>query len=146
MEGFFLTKSVIPAPIVEAHRSALYWVNREPPFALHVDAPSNELDRLLRSNGVSSAEFLTAWNPYGVEASPEKNASANAEMVGQLMSAGKQVVAGFGVAEDGSAPGEESVLALDLSLDEARQIGTHFKQNAIVWIGEDAVPRLILVR
>lgn len=141
-----MTKSVIPALTVQAYRSTLYWVNCESPFAFRVGVPSAELDRLIRSNCVSSAAFLTAWNPCSVEASPEKNASANAEMIGQLEAAGKQVIPGFGVAEDGSAPGEVSVLALDVSLDEARQIGTHFKQNAIVWIGEDAVPQLILLR
>lgn len=67
-------------------------------------------------------------------------------MVRELESVGKQVIPGFGVAEDGSAPGEESVLALNVSLDEAREIGNHYKQNAIVWIGEDAVPQLILLR
>jgi hypothetical protein len=33
-----------------------------------------------------------------------------------------------------------------LALEPARVIGTHFDQDAIVWVGADAVPLLILLR
>lgn len=141
-----MTISVIPESTVQAYRSTLYWVRQEPPFALRVGVWSPELGRLFQANGVTCGAFLTAWNPCGVEAPMAENASANAKMVGQLEAGGKRVVPGFRVAEDGSAPGEESALALDVSLEEARQIGTDFKQNAIIWIGEDLVPELILLR
>ena len=31
-------------------------------------------------------------------------------------------------------------------LDDARSIGRHFNQDAIVWVGADATPQLILLR
>ena len=36
--------------------------------------------------------------------------------------------------------------ALGLALEPAKTIGTHFNQDAIVWVGPDAVPQLILLR
>ncbi len=35
---------------------------------------------------------------------------------------------------------------LGLPLEEARALGNEFEQNAIVWSGPDAVPKLILLR
>ena len=43
-------------------------------------------------------------------------------------------------------PGEVSYLILGLTLDAAKTLGTRLEQNAIVWSGADAVPRLILLR
>jgi hypothetical protein len=43
-------------------------------------------------------------------------------------------------------PGEPIFLSLLLVLDEAKVIGTQYRQNALVWCGEDAVPLLILLR
>jgi len=42
--------------------------------------------------------------------------------------------------------GEASYLALGLSQEAAEAIGVRFEQNAIVWSGSDAVPRLVLLR
>lgn len=33
-----------------------------------------------------------------------------------------------------------------MSLGAAKAIGTQFEQDAIVWVGPDAVPQLILLR
>jgi hypothetical protein len=41
---------------------------------------------------------------------------------------------------------EASVLALDVSLELGSQYGTIYGQNAIVWAGADAVPKLVLLR
>ncbi|MCX5765118.1 MAG: hypothetical protein NTU67_10940 [Gemmatimonadetes bacterium] len=49
--------------------------------------------------------------------------------------------------EDGSNwPAELSWFALGLTLSAAREIGTTFDQDAIVWADSDAVPQLILLR
>jgi len=42
--------------------------------------------------------------------------------------------------------GEASFLVFGLSLNDATTLCTQFEQNAFVWSGADAVPRLILLR
>ena len=38
------------------------------------------------------------------------------------------------------------VLSLGISLELGSQIGTKYGQNAIVWAGSDAIPKLVLLR
>jgi hypothetical protein len=46
----------------------------------------------------------------------------------------------------GTWPGEKSFLVLGLDLETAIRLGREFRQNALVWADEDAIPRLILLR
>ncbi len=57
-----------------------------------------------------------------------------------------RVIEGAGAAPTSGRQEEESFFALGLDLDAARDLGTRYKQDAIVWVGEDAVPKLILLR
>jgi hypothetical protein len=43
-------------------------------------------------------------------------------------------------------PAEKSFFVPELDLNTARALGRQFNQNAMVWIGNDAIPRLILLR
>ena len=57
-----------------------------------------------------------------------------------------RVFAGAGRDLAGTWPEESSFVVLGLDLDAARALGREFSQNAIVWAGNDAVPRLVLLR
>lgn len=43
-------------------------------------------------------------------------------------------------------PAEKSFFVLSLDLNASKSLGRQFNQNAIVWISNDAIPRLILLR
>jgi hypothetical protein len=45
-----------------------------------------------------------------------------------------------------TAWGEPSFLVLGVSLETARELGVRHEQNAIIWVGSDAVPQLVLLR
>ena len=71
------------------------------------------------------------------------------------LSSGTSIVRDDGNPGSGSAAGgekgtdwaaEESYFALGLALETAKAMGTHFDQDAIVWVGADAEPQLILLR
>jgi Protein of unknown function (DUF3293) len=46
----------------------------------------------------------------------------------------------------GAWPPELSFFALGISERAARDLGRRFDQDAVVWAGADAVPRLLLLR
>ena len=46
----------------------------------------------------------------------------------------------------GAWPEEKSFLALGVGEDTARKLGNRFRQDAVVWVRSDAVPRLLLLR
>jgi hypothetical protein len=113
---------------------------------LNIGKRSARLAAMFTSSGVACGAFLTAYNPRGAIQSDEANERRHAELASMLHDQGLQTIEGSG-SEDGTEwPAEKSYFALGLQLDAAKQIGRHFDQDAIVWVGSDAVPQLILLR
>lgn len=76
------------------------------------------------------------------------NQEASAHLFGRLhslMGPGR-IIEGEGLDSSGKWPAEKSFLALGLDLETSSALGREFGQNAIVWAGVDAIPRLILLR
>lgn len=132
---------------IDAYRQAQYRVRgTDGNFDLRIDRPSPDLKALYGAMDVGSAAFLTAYNPLGSAHASEANERAQADLTAKLEDAGVTFLHGIGLDPAGIWDGEPSVLALNVSLPAARLIGEEFGQNAIVWAGGDAIPRLILLR
>jgi hypothetical protein len=101
---------------------------------------------LFTASGVACGAFLTAYNPRGTIQSDEANERGHAQLVSMMHEQGIRAIEGSGSEEGTEWPAEKSYFALGLQLDAAKQIGRHFDQDAIVWVGADAVPQLILLR
>ena len=115
-------------------------------IVLHIDQHSERLARLFADSGVSCGAFLTAFNPRSTIQPNEINDQAHAQLAAKLQELGLQAIEGSGSEEGTEWPAEKSYFALGLTLEPAKAIGTHFDQDAIVWVGPDAVPQLILLR
>jgi hypothetical protein len=107
---------------------------------------SDSLSRLFESVGVQSGAFITAFNPHGTLRSNIENDAAHALLGEKLIQLGVKSIMGLG-GEDGTDwPVELSYFALGLSIEQARELGIFFEQDAVVWVGGDVIPRLILLR
>ena len=115
-------------------------------FELRVGQPSSALRALYRRHHVNCAAFITAWNPYSENTDDTANERAQAALAHDLRSLDCNVIAGVGEDPAGEWPGEPSVLALALTRAQTEQLGHKYRQNAVIWIAEDAIPRLILLR
>jgi hypothetical protein len=138
--------STLPDELVLAYRKTGYRVHGAPGFVLRIDVPSPELLALHRRHQVSASAFITAWNPHSRRVDAEENAARQQALADALRASGFACLPGIGQHPSGDWPGEDSLLALGPTLDEAQALGDQFEQNAIVWAGDDAVPRLILLR
>jgi len=138
--------SAIPQSLQDAYRATEYRVLPPYAFTLRIGARSDALLDLYRSVETREAAYLTAWTPFSVTASDEQNHRAQALLVERLTSIGVTALPGLGIDPASSLPGEESVLALGLQRDMAIRIAQDFDQNALVWIGPDAIPELILLQ
>lgn len=138
--------STLDADLVRAYQETEYRVHGTPGFVLRVDVASADLLALHRRHEVTSSAFLTAWNPYSRTVDAAENAARQQDLVDSLEARGFVCMPGIGQHPTGGWPGEDSLLALGPTLDEAQALGDQFEQNAIVWAGDDAVPRLILLR
>ena len=138
--------SAIPADTLRAYRETIYTVNGEPGFALQIGQRSTELERAHERHDTRCSAFLTACNPFSVPLDDLANATRQAELAGELSGRGLKFLPGIGQHPSNEWPGEESFLAFGLELGAAKELALRFEQNAFVWCGVDAVPRLITLR
>ncbi len=113
---------------------------------LRIDWRSEELARLYASSGAACGVFVTAYNPFGQARGIDANEAAHERLGVDLTALSAQVMEGAGSDPSGAWPEEKSFFALGVDLDAARNLGTRYGQDAIVWAGADAVPKLILLR
>jgi hypothetical protein len=115
-------------------------------IVLNIGQRSERLAVLFADKGVNCGAFLTAYNPRGALQPDAANQLAHAQLATQLAQLGHEVIAGSGSEKGTDWAPEESYFALGLALEPAKAMGTHFDQDAIVWVGADAKPQLILLR
>ncbi|WP_107693144.1 DUF3293 domain-containing protein [Nitrosospira sp. Nsp2] len=145
-----MPQSPISDQVIAAYRSANYRVESSgKPFVLRIDRYSEPLSRLFASSGHQCAAFVTAFNPWGEPQGSDANLAASAcllDRLRQVPGGEDRVIAGMGCDPRGIWTEEKSFLVLGLELDASKMLGREFDQNAVVWAGTDAIPRLILLR
>lgn len=127
----------------EAYFSTHFKVFEPVQFILKIDTPSKELDGLYQDYGVSTAAFLTAWNPHSKPTALHDNERAQRHLRRKIEEVSVAIFSGVGEDPTGQWPGEPSFLALGVSREESIRLGNEFRQNALVWIGVNAVPELV---
>lgn len=138
--------TLIDGPTCQAYRETEYRVAHDPEFVVRIDHTSVELAALYRAHRVQCAAYLTAANPLSEQISDEVNAQRNGQLASELRGRGLVVVEGIGQHPTGDWPGEPSFLVLGLEREAAKSLGREYEQNAIVWCGDDACARLVLLR
>jgi hypothetical protein len=130
----------------EAYRSTCFNVFEPAWFTFKIGEPSRYLANLYREHNVSTAAFLTAWNPFSEPTPQQDNDRAQHQLEQLLHVLAITVLPGVGEDASGQWPGEPSVLALGISREAAISLGTEFRQNAIVLIGADRIPELAFLK
>lgn len=139
-------KTELPPGLIAAYVATDFRVLVPQAFTLRIGVPSVDLMALYAELSVASAGFITAWNPWSEETEQAVNDQAQEVLRLRVKEAGYDPRQGIGADPDGRWPGEESWFIPGISLDEAISLGNEFRQNAVVWAGKDAIPRLILLR
>jgi hypothetical protein len=132
--------------LLEAYVQTDYRVFGAPGFTLRVGTRSGDLARICAGHGIATAAFITAFNPFSMELSQEENARRQDELRDVVFTLGLRFMEGIGQHPSNGWPGEESLLILGGPLKKMRALGAQFGQNAIVWVGADAVPELVLLQ
>ncbi len=139
-------ESRIPQHVIQAYLDALYRIEVTPAFDLTIGEHHQGLDTLLRSNGVSCAALLTAYNPKGIVQDESLNEIAQNRLLAILENTAYLLFAAEGRSRVGDWPSEKSVLIAGMALDEAIKLGRIFNQNALVYIRYGEASQLILLR
>ena len=144
-----MAKTSLPDKLINSYRSAQYQTGTGPDaIVLCVDRYSEALSQLFSASGHRCAVFITACNPLGMQQSFDKNQAASERLYRRLsqLLRPEDIIGGTGLDPSGLWIGEKSFLVLGLDRARSRMLGGEFQQNAIVWAGADAIPRLILLR
>ena len=132
---------------ISAYRATDYRLGHdEQSIVLRIGQRCDLLAPLFASRSVDCGAFLTAYNPRGSQQADAENDRSHAQLAARLGQLGLEAIEGSGSEEGSNWPAERSYFARGLTLEAARQIGKEFDQDAIVWVGADAVPELILLR
>jgi hypothetical protein len=115
-------------------------------FTLRVDERSEELLKLYQATGRQCGVYITAFNPFGRAQSQEANEEAHRQLEEHLRAIAAEVIEGGGADPTGAWPEEKSYFGLGIDLETARELGTQARQDAVIWVGQDAIPKLILLR
>ncbi len=142
-----MTQTAIPPDKINAYRATHYRVGTGPEaFTLMIDNPSNSLRRLYEETGHTCGVFITAFNPFGQQQSAQQNEAAHSRLGECLRALTARVIDGAGADPNSDWPQERSYFALGVDKAAASKLGAMFHQDAVVWVGPDAIPRLLLLR
>ena len=115
-------------------------------IVLRINEPSKAMGQLMRAAGAKGAAFLTAENPFSKQLSASENSLRQKSLREDLIVIGATVLDGAGQGENPAWPAETSYAAIDITREEAREVGIKYQQNAIVWIDATGTPELLMLR
>ena len=142
-----MIQSVIAKDLIASYLHANYQIGADPDsIFLRIDQYSKPLAKLLIASGQSCAAIISAYNPCSRRLSNEKNCAAHESLRNLLHRHSYPIIECLNTDPADIWPAEKSFFVPGLDLNSAQTLGQQFDQNAIVWIGSDAIPRLILLR
>ena len=139
----------ISAETLKAYLETDYCVapgSETPGLAMRVGEPCEALRKLYAQGQTMQAVFITACNPLGIATAEDENQAAQAALASKLSSHAFKVLSGEGRGRLGDWPAEPSWFALGVDFDTACRLGREFRQNAIIWVGSDLSPALVVLR
>lgn len=138
--------TIIDALTIQAYRETEYRVYGDTPACLRVDSQCPELAAIHQAYQTDCSLFITAFNPFSEIFDEAVNVARQLDLANELKQRSLIFIDGIGQHSSNQWPGEPSFLVLGLKLEAAKTLGVKYGQNAIIWIGSDAVPQLILLR
>ncbi len=127
------------ADLVSAYRRTRYELRLTPPVRVRIGAPVAPL--------LSSTAIVTAYNPASEIRTADVNARADSRLGDVLTAWGIPLIRSIARDPDGPEEWTEPGYAVrGLPRVVVVELAETFGQNAIVWIGGDAVARLVVTR
>jgi hypothetical protein len=100
----------------------------------------------MKKHNLFTAAYVTAYNSQGKQTEPLINTRQQKLLLGDIRRTGLPFLDGFGEDSTGNWKSEPSFLILGITLEDAEALGERYGQNAFVWIENDYVPQLVLLR
>ncbi len=112
-------------------------------FYLKIDISNTRFKDWCTKQKINSWAIITAFNPYSQELTKQENEALNARLRAQLTRDGFGFHEAKGIPNNTDWNAEESFFIHNITLEKAKEIGTFFQQNAIVYGIQDDSKELI---
>jgi hypothetical protein len=121
--------------LVREYRKTLYCCNvKGIDIKLEVGKVNKELSNILKGQNLTTAAFLTAYNPYSEIKSVSENEKSQFDLEEDIKNLGLEFCDGDGHDPDGIWSPEKSILIPGISQQQAEILADKYRQNAFIWI------------
>ena len=140
------SQSTLDPELINAYNSTLFQIFLgDKIVTLKIGETCEPLQNLFQKHAVTSACFITSYNPFGRLLSMQENQARN-DILETELRAKYPILEGIGVDPAGKWEGEASFLALGVNLTEAEELAELYQQNAVVFVDTKLVPTLVFTR
>lgn len=133
-------KSNLDPALLKAYKDTDYIVSDDPPMVLHVGESNDDARILLASFGVSTAAFITAWNPRSEPLTEDENLDRQMALLSEIEQRRLNYLVGYGERKDWR---EYSYLVLGIEKQDASELAVQFDQLAYLWVDDTGIPELV---
>lgn len=142
-----MSNTAISADKIRAYEATIHKIQiNGAPITLWVGQYEPRLLGIYAAYEANCAALITAYNPWGEQQGQELNLADHQSLGDYLRSFSSNILTAEGAHPEGTWPPEPGYFVLGMSEDSAIAAGLQFRQDAVVWIGADAVPQLLLLR
>ncbi|WP_061159894.1 nitrile hydratase accessory protein [Caballeronia temeraria] len=134
----------LPAATLDAYHAAIYRIEAQPPIDMKIGAANAAVESLLAEQGVESAVFVTAFNPFGRVLTPAENAARQRALTGRVAEMGLRALPGAGIDPMNVWIAEASLFVPGATRETADTLMTSFEQNAVIYVDGSGLPQLLL--
>ena len=139
-------QSKLEPDLIAAYKSTLFQARVDDDvITLVVGQKCPALQAVFEQHNVTTACYITAFNPFGRLLTAQKNEARNAQLLTELVSL-YTVFEGVGVDPTGEWEGEASLLALGASKEASLALAETWEQNAVVFVDETLRVSLLFTR
>ena len=131
--------------LVEAYRNAIYEIEAESRIILKVSEYSHSLEDLHERHKCSISALITACNPRSQILSDAENTQRMDALTTEIQALGYAHLPAIAKDPQGKWPDEPGLWVAGLTKNEAESLARSFEQNGLLWIEQDAIPRLVLL-
>ena len=139
-------QSKLEPDLIAAYKNTLFQARVDADvITLIVGQKCPALQAVFEQHNVTTACYITAFNPFGRLLTAQENEARNAQLRTELVSL-YPVFEGVGVDPTGEWEGEASFLALGASKEASLALAKAWEQNAVVFVDETLRVSLLFTR
>ena len=139
-------QSKLAPDLIAAYKNTLFQAHvGDDVITLRVGQQCPVLQEVFQQHNVTTACYITAYNPFWRLLTAQENEDRNARMRTEL-AAQYRLFEGMGIDPTGEWAGEASFLALGASKDVSLALAEAWEQNAVVFVDETFTVSLLFTR